>query len=368
MNTTIAALLLFVALAQRLPSELPARPLEIQQLPATQLERPPVSGVNAPFNLEYVGADLRLVLTSLAQAHGLNLVMPPDVSGTVSINLRAVTLTQALDAILPARGLAYSIEGKLLRVDRIQMDTRTFQFNYIATQRTLSPLLHAGVESADVMTELEAAINALKSPEGKVVFQRTAGIVVVTDYARYLDTIDLFLETVESSVHRQVVLDAKVVEVTLNDASRGGVDWMTLRTAANSDMDTLISTLNTYGDVNVVSNPIITTLNNQPAILRVENQIILDITPQISDDGFITMNVHPTITERTVREANIVVRVRQRETAVISGLLSQRDSGDGKKTDLAILITPRLLDIQAAVDYTKQRMLAQDQLKTEKQP
>ncbi len=510
MKIVTAFLLVFFAAQQKLPSELQVGQLENpgvtnpaisvlggqvpvitnQQLPATQLEQRAQTQLGgAPFDMEFVGADLRLVLTSLAQAHGLNLVMPPDIIGTVSIDLKGVTLLQALDAILPPRGLEYTIQDNLLRVNKVQLESRTYKFDYITTQRSLSRSLSAsstaggggfgtgvstgaaggavgggggggsssslsGQETTNLLTELEAAVNALKSPEGKVVFQRMAGIVFVTDYPRYLETIGLFLETVQSSVHRQVVIEAKVIEVKLNSDSQAGVNWTALLGntlnvqqnlaggsgfqigASYGDFNIVLTALKGQGAVNVLSSPTIATLNNQPAIMRVGTQdiffttttqvdprtgsivqtavtpsainegIVLDVTPQISDDGIITMNIHPTITERTgqatspqgatvpivdVRETDTVVRVRQGQTVFIGGLISDRQleqiskvpvlgdlplvgglfrrtSKENRKTDLAILLTPRILDIQTAVDYTKERIEAQEKLKAEKLP
>ena len=129
------------------------------------------------------------------------------------------------------------------------------------------------------------------------------------------------------------------------------------------------------------------------------------MTPQISDDGVITMNVHPTITERTgqvtspqglsvpivdVRETDTVVRVREGGTVMIGGLISdrtidnaekvpvlgdipllgglfRRSTKELRKTDLVILLTPRLLDLQTAVDYTRSRIENQERLKTQRQ-
>jgi MSHA type pilus biogenesis protein MshL len=121
------------------------------------------------------------------------------------------------------------------------------------------------------------------------------------------------------------------------------------------------------GDVKVLSSPTISTLNNQKAIIRVGNQdvffitgaistqytvsqiiqpmtidigIILDVTPQIAEDGTIIMNIHPSITDKTgekitpdgkstfpllsVRETDTTVRVRDGQTIIIAGLMQER--------------------------------------------
>ena len=103
----------------------------------TQLEqRPQPQGLNATFDVNFRDAPLVPVLNTLAQYAGLNLVIPPDINGTVTVDLKSVTLLQALEAILPARGLQYRIEDGMLRVERIQLESRSFKFDYITTQRS----------------------------------------------------------------------------------------------------------------------------------------------------------------------------------------------------------------------------------------
>ena len=132
--------------------------------------------------------------------------------------------------------------------------------------------------------------------------------------------------------------------------------------------------------------------------------IVLDVTPQISDDGIIIMNIHPTVTERTgqatsprgdsvpivdVRETDTVVRVKEGGTVLIGGLISDRlietankvpvlgdlpliggffrnTSRQTRRTDLVILLTPKILDVQSAMDYTRNRIENQDRLKAER--
>jgi len=300
---------------------------------------------------------------------------------------------------------------------------------------------------------MEAAVNTLKSADGKIIFNKTAGIVFANDYPRYLDQIGFFLETIQTSVHRQVIIEAKVIEVRLDDTSQFGVNWTAVAGQAlrlqqpftttggfqigvtAKEINATINALATQGRVNVLSNPTISTLNNQPAIMRVGTQdiffstttqvdprtgtivqtaitpsainegVVLDVTPQISDDGIIMMNVHPTVTARTgqatspqgdtvpivdVRETDAVVRVKDGGTVMIGGLISDQvienankvpilgdlpfvkglfrsTTKERRKSDLIILLTPKILDIQSAMDYTRSRIENQESLKAESQ-
>jgi MSHA biogenesis protein MshL len=140
----------------------------------------------------------------------------------------------------------------------------------------------------------------------------------------------------------------------------------------------IMQAISQQGDVKVLSSPSISTLNNQKAIIRVGNQdvffitgavatqtivtqtieprtidigIILDVTPQIAEDGAILMNIHPSITEKTgeklspdgkttfplmsVRETDTTVRVRDGETIIIAGLMQEKKNAS--YTDVPVL-------------------------------
>jgi type II secretory pathway component GspD/PulD (secretin) len=131
--------------------------------------------------------------------------------------------------------------------------------------------------------------------------------------------------------------------------------------------------------------------------------VVLDVTPQISADGIITMNIHPTITERTgqavsplgdtvpivnVRESDNVVRVADGNTVVISGLISDREiettdkvrvlgiplfgslfkrtNKENLKSDLVVMLTPRIMDVRSAAAYSRERIVEQERLKAER--
>ena len=503
MKTITVALVMLIGGPQQLPRELnvsqiagtgggsavaiPAAPAAptTQQLPAVQLETQPQAEI-APFSVE-IGSDpidLRLLLTAIAQYFNLNLLMDLGISETVrSMNLVEVTIEEALRVLLDPRGVEYRIEGDLLIVEPPQMESRTFEFNYITTQRTLSRSLSAsasagggvsvgstgpgggaatggsgggsntsvsGTEQTSLLEDVDAQLQLLKSDEGTVFFNQMAGLIFATDFPRNLDTIASFIEMVENAVSRQVVIEAKIIEVNLDDDFQAGIDWtailgntltMTQSLGAlgggfnlnvtHDDFTAVIQALSQHGTVNVLSSPTVSTLNNQPAVMRVGTQdvffttttqvdprsgtivqtatvprtinegVVLDVTPQISSDGIITMNIHPTITERTgqatspdgltvpivdVREADTVVRVAEGETVVLAGLISNRTieqvnkvpilgdipllgnlfkrvTRENEKTDMLILLTPTIMTVRTAADYARQRMEQQEQLK-----
>src|SRR5205085_1591708 len=74
-----------------------------------------------PVSLDFQGADLRAVLRTFAEISGLNIVIDPAVTGTVDVALRDVPWDQALDIILRANKLGYSIDGTIVRISPISV-------------------------------------------------------------------------------------------------------------------------------------------------------------------------------------------------------------------------------------------------------
>ncbi len=425
------------------------------------------------------------ILLALSRESDLNIVVAPEITGKVTIDLKKVTLKEALDAVLTPLGWTYSIDGKFVKISRPQTESRIFTLNYIATKRTGKREVYAStstggglqtstlpgqqtalspggqrtgytdlvsVDEMDLWKEIHKGLEAIifgsveeKEKETtsdtekitwtrtdgkgkKLIVNRSAGVVWVTDYPLNLNKIASYLETVEGSSQRQVTIQAKIVEVVLNDEHREGINWETIEglprsinlawgltdktgtkgfpggqsgyISGASGTGTTQSTIDTpglfkikpyggilaiggagtevslsqimeaiakQGDLKILSSPTISTLNNQKAIIRVGNQdvffitgavatqttvtqiiqpmtidigILLDVTPQIADDGAIIMNIHPSITDKTgekltpdgkstfpllsVRETDTTVRVRDGQTIIIAGLMQER--------------------------------------------
>lgn len=193
-----------------------------------------------------------------------------------------------------------------------------------------------------------------------VIVNPEAGLVTVRATSRQHERVAEFLEQVTGAARRQVVVEATVVEVKLNDAYQSGVDWSALATnnlgysirqsftggnlaaspffsltynnpnpAAGGNLSSTIKLLNTYGTTRVLSSPVLMVLNNQTAVLRVTDNlvyftikadtntnanvstttftttqnvlpvgIIMNLTAQISDNDVVTLNVRPTVTAK----------------------------------------------------------------------
>jgi type II secretory pathway component GspD/PulD (secretin) len=185
-----------------------------------------------------------------------------------------------------------------------------------------------------------------------------------------------YLEATEDRVHRQVEFDTRIVEVELNDAAAPGVDWGVVADALAAappagggrrltglrvtDPARLMTILAEQGKVATLQQARMTTLNNEPAIVRSES-VTLSVTPQIAPDGVVTVSLTPIVEAPAVAEADALSRVADGETLVISGFTHTREVreranlgrfggwfGRGtvvtlKRVELVILLTPRIL-------------------------
>ncbi len=414
------------------------------------------------YALSFRKADIHEILTILSKESRLNIIVDPDVRGEVTVDLKDVTLDRALDSLLTPLGLQYKSESNFIRVSPIRMQTRMFTLNYLTTRRmgramvtgvggraetvanTGTEAPHGGAagsfinvetnDAADLWTEIEQGLKNISSEEGRLVINRISGLILATDFPQNLSKMAEFLERVEGSVQRQVMITAKIIEVTLFDEYEMGLNWaaVTIRDfpivsqsinpptkifqigISDHDFSALLDAISKQGKVNILSSPQVSTLNNQPAIIKVARDdvywerefaygygdtttagqgflgfskprwitigILLGVTPQISPDGLITMNIHPSVTEKVgesespegdvapildVRETNTVVKVKDGQTVVIAGLMQEREKREvtgvpffekvpflgslfrktleeKKKTELVIMLTPEV--------------------------
>ncbi|HUP40174.1 MAG TPA: hypothetical protein VM115_08650 [Vicinamibacterales bacterium] len=412
----------------------PLRPLAVTQLD----ERQQGSDLDSTRPVTITLSDATPItdlLLMIVRDTRLSVVPDPDVLGTFRGELKDVTLRQALEMILRPHGYDYSVQGNLIRVFKRRLETRRFDLNYVVTRRTASRTVSASngmagsgsstdvtsTDAGDVFSDLATGVQTLLSPDGRFNLDRKAALLQATDLPDRLDQIQLYLDAVQNRASRQVQIQAMVIEVKLNDASAGGLD---LRRLNIKDVAGLLSALATQGAVNVLASPTVNALNNEPAIMRVGTQdvffktttqtdaatgralhttephaitegIVLSVTPQIAGDGMINMSISPSVTERTgevtsrfgdtspilsVREADTLVRVHDKETIVVAGLMDARGApeatkvpllgdlpGVGKmfrgektsrrKTDLIILLTPTIMTparvVHAAIELER---------------
>src|SRR4030043_1166111 len=99
------------------------------------------------FSIYARDSNIQDVLLAFSKESELNIVIDPDLNGKVTIDLKRVTLKEALDAILFPLGWTYHIDGKFFKICNPQMETRLFTVNYMATKRTGKREVYASTSS-----------------------------------------------------------------------------------------------------------------------------------------------------------------------------------------------------------------------------
>jgi MSHA biogenesis protein MshL len=335
--------------ADKTPASVPARVTDALAEPA------PPAVVLAPeprLDLLVNNAQAREVFLAIVADTRYSMLMHPDVKGTLSVTLRGVTVTEALEAIRDVYGYDFKIDGKRITIYAPTLQTRIFTVNYPNSQRSGTSELRvssgggqsnstgasSGASSAaaggstqpessrvstssktDFWTELAAAVRGLVgNGEGRsVITSPQAGIMAVRGMPDELRQVDKFLKAAQIAVERQVMLEAKVVEVELRDGFQSGVNWGAfgndgttsgvigvlgngvantnqLLQGGNTVLPGVVSGpsvaaggglfglalsttqfgavlgfLETQGDVQTLSSPRVATLNNQKAVLKV---------------------------------------------------------------------------------------------------
>lgn len=361
-------------------------------LPPLNVDLPPVrKPLEERFNLSFSNAPAAQFFMGIVAGTPYNMLVHPEVTGNISANLKDVTLFEALDAIRELYGYEYRVEGSRIYVKPLTLQTRVFQINYLASTRKgtsdirvtsgsvadsvvsgnsgsaggsggqqNTPNNGASGNSAqastsskittssnnDFWSELKASLDILagSGQDGKqVVINPQSGVVVVRAMSDEIRNIAAYLKATQLSVDRQVILEAKILEVELNDQYQTGINWasfaslksspdsaaslgfvtpgttlsttrqitdgsglsavtgMTLGAGARAagslfglafqtaNFSALLSFLESQGSVHVLSSPRIATLNNQKAVLKVGKDEFfvtsLKTTPGVVNNG-----------------------------------------------------------------------------------
>jgi MSHA biogenesis protein MshL len=336
-------------------------------LPPLKIEMPKASAkqLEPRFDLVINNAPASQVLMGVVSGTRYSMLVRQDVTGTISVNLKDVTVFEALDSLRDLYGYEYRVEGTRIFVEPQAMQTRVFQVNYIVGQRrgasdtrVTSGSVSGGGDansqqntngntnaavgntannealiSTSIMTtsntdfwkDLSDSLNGIVGSENgkRVIINSQSGVIMVRAMPNDIRNVEAFLKLMQVSIERQVILEAKILNVQLNDQSQSGVNWSVfgrsgsstgivgsvnansrLANSGNGNLTSgdlgitpgkvianaattalggplfavalqganfaaLLSFLETQGDVQVLSSPRIATINNQKAVLKV---------------------------------------------------------------------------------------------------
>jgi len=407
---------------------------------------------------------------SIVKGTPYSVAIHPDVSGEISLDLKQVALDDVFELVAELYG--YEIERKrnIYRIYPSGMRTESFAVNYLLMTRdgsTKTSITSGGVSQesgnnnsrsssqngfsgnssnsgnnnnnnnggsgsnsngtniytrteTDFWAELLATLETMLSDgEGKsVMVTPQAGLVTVRAMPKEIRAIKAFLDVSEEIIQRQVILEARILEVALDDGYQQGINWgqilansgstdfqfsntagtignsisaalgnVTSLSFINKDFSGVLSLLSTQGNVQVLSSPRVTAINNQKAVIKVGDDeyfvtdvssqstisssttsvvpnieltpffsgIALDVTPQIDADGMVLLHVHPSVIETqeqekivtlnqeqfvlplarsNIRESDTVIRAKSGEIVVIGGLMQSIISESESKTPL----------------------------------
>lgn len=334
-------------------------------LPPLKIAMPKASAkqLEQRFDLVINNAPASQVLMGIVSGTRYSMLVHQDVTGMISVNLKDVTVFEALDSLRELYGYEYKIEGTRIFVEPQAMQTRVFQVNYIVGQRkgssdtrvtsgsvsggsssgqqsagatsttssgsssSRSPLVSTSIATTsnnDFWKDLSDSLNGIVGTENgrRVVVNLQSGVIMVRAMPAEVRNVETFLRLMQVTIERQVILEAKILNVQLNDQSQSGVNWSAFRSIGSKSTASIISSnsqlaasnngnltstpiisaadslftnatttalggplfavglqgahfaallsfLETQGDVQVLSSPRIATINNQKAVLKV---------------------------------------------------------------------------------------------------
>lgn len=382
-----------------------------------------------------VDVDAKDLFAGIVEDSNYSIAVHADVSGKITLNLKDVTIEEAISVLEDLYGFETRRSGNVIQVYPAGMRTETIPLNYLFVKRygSSSTSINSGGVSendpnsgnssngsnnnnsrnsnngnsnnnnnqnggsgtniyteneSDFWKELKETLETLVGTEAgrSVIVSPQAGLITVRALPTEIKAVKKFIDDTQKHLRRQVIIEAKILEVTLSDDYQQGVRWdevlghigstdigfqttggiagnaisatiggITGISFQNADFSGVISLLQTQGNVQVLSSPRITATNNQKAVIKVGEDeyfvteissttttgtattttpeveltpffsgIALDVTPQIDESGEVILHVHPSVT--TTDEQVKVIRIGSDDYSLPLAQSSVRES------------------------------------------
>ncbi len=391
-----------------------------------QITIPAAANKKKPLRFDLMAQQLSAhdFFTVLSHESHENIIVNPNIKNTITLELHQVSLDEVMAALQKNYGYCYQHTRYGYSVQLPALQTRLFRLNYLDVNRhsqsqmiissgeinSTTSHTNAGRNNSTLLankittlndnhfwTQLNATINGIvgidsshhssqktrSSGKPCVIVNPQTGIIMVRAYPRQLQQVSHYLDSVERTSQREVIISAKIIEVTLNSTFQSGIDWhllnktlqqhgnnaltlgltplnaiFTLSAHWHQNFALLIKLLMTQGRVNVLSSPRIATINNQTAVIKVGDDqffvtgvksmtdsssggqsqsqnidftpffsgVALNVTPHIDNDRALTLHIHPLVSTVTEKDKNFTVSGQTESIPLATSAIRESDS------------------------------------------
>jgi type IV pilus assembly protein PilQ len=267
-----------------------------------------------PIDLKVTNADVTDVLRTFAQISGLNVIVQPGVTGTVTAELENVPWDQALEEVLKINNLDYELDGNVMRIaptDTLRREAQERQ--QLAAAKALSIPLRTVYQrlsyanAQQVATLLKTGQSGLLTQRGSVVVDRRTNALIIKELPTNMDAVLSVVDLLDAP-EPQVMIEARIVETTKRFSRDIGVNWAVnaISDAAHGNTTGLVFPNNgsVTGGVNLPGNTKNGTLGIK--LGNVLNTFNLDVALQAAEsEGLITILSAPKVATLNNQRATI---------------------------------------------------------------
>ncbi len=296
-----------------------------------------------PVSLKLVDVSLVDFFRTISELSGLNILIDPDVSGLVTINVEEVPWDQLFEVVLKSHGLRAGIEGSLVRISTrrtLQQEEESEQAlkraAFLAQDTTTVTLNLNYAVGEDILRTLERQL----TQRGELTVDSRTNTVIITDVPEGVRKISRLIETLDAP-EKQVEIEARIVEATtrfarqlgselgmqfgkITDRVQGGAEVSAgiaqpIGTALLSSgkmldtvrLDAILTAAEARGEARILSKPRVTAQNNAEAIITQGSKIPIPVQQNFSTSvRFETAALQLTVTPQITEEETVSLNIR----------------------------------------------------------